>query len=218
MTWAPRDPVELSRNRRHWTATEDARLIRLYPIYPVPDLASRLGRTAYGIQKRIGRLREIGKIRDDMSTLTTVDIGQLLGVSRHTVHGWHRRGVLQTSLPGTLIVFTQADVLRAIRESLPLRAPLRPRPGSMWAEEVAKATVALQQRYIWTHPLAAALCIGLRGMLRWRRKGFPVPALITGEGHGPSRAYLERTAVIAWLDAHPERWTVAAYRLLRGAR
>lgn len=178
---------------------------------PLRTIARKLKRTPIAVEQQIIKGQRTSPhalaVGKDM---TSPEIAAALGIARSIVIRWLASG----ALPSRRVVLRKR-VIHAVKRTDLREFILRggmidnvanPRPE--WRAAVLDGARLWHERYVSSNELADLLGmarINFSAHLR-HAKHFPRPAH-TG---GRAPAYFDRTAVRAWLDAHPQYWTSAA--------
>lgn len=199
---------------RRWHGTVDLKkrnaVLLEVETQPLPQIAKKLG-IAPDYARQLVRARH-GVPRSQLlrrgAGMTPEDVALALGLPLARVRYWLCYDVMPSVKPADA-PFRSIDP-NALYDWLASGSALLPDlvPTGEWAIHVQTLRADLARQWIERTELCAALHISL-GALNHRMRANGFPSFIWRHRKS-GRAYHERAAVAAWLDAHPDSWTAAA--------
>lgn len=204
-------------HRRRWTPEEDARLAIEMAEAGAERVAARMGRSVHAVHNRIG---EIGlrtyALRRVAAGLSMAGVAAGLGVAAHQVNTWVDSGWLRVTVVRAGKRRWWSFAVDAVADFLSERGALLRylQPDDFWRSIVHECRADLEARLVASRAVQQALGFVNASALSYlrQRKGFPPLALYLGVKNGGG--WYERSAVTAWLAAHPQYVTRATEALL----
>lgn len=199
-----------------WSDDEHHAVDQLTKTLCYREIGERYGITKAAVINRIWRWRQRGDATRAPRPLMVCDIARVLGCPFYTVRTWKRTGKITLPLRGATggAACSIRDLVAFLEHGYALCLSIQPPPTELfWRREVARIRHDLRLRWVDQRALRQALGVSMSTMRDWRYIGFPRP-MINLCAYG---IWLERTAVIAWLNQWPRRYTKAAKRLLEQA-
>lgn len=176
-----------------------------------------LSRFAIASRLQRWRRREGCQKPRESCLMTPPAIARALGCPYYTIRKWQKSGKLQflhRSIGG-YPACTMREISVFLEQGYALCLSIQPPATALyWRHEVACIRRNLKQRLVDQRLVYGALGVTVAALSDWRVYGFPFPVVNLGM-YG---VWLERHAVIAWLNQWPTKYTKAARRLLEGTQ
>ncbi len=200
-----------------WSLSDYQKASTMMHIHTQAEVGAAFGGiSASAVANRLYRWRRMTAIRErEYTAYTPHQIARVLGCPYNSVRVWRITGRLSASVRiSSRRILSSADDIRAFLAAGHALCPsICPPPTALyWRGQVEQERIRLRHQWIEQRVLADALAIGSTALYECRRRGFPRPVFDIGI-YG---VWLDRQAVIAWLNQWPRRWTKAARRLLEG--